>query len=117
VSELEIRRLEAADQTREFELGKFEVLKIGGLTIGRASYKPGWKWSQHVGGDPEARCQVEHVGMVVSGRAAVHMDDGTEVVMEPGDLFYVPPGHDSWVVGEDPYVSLHFLGAEGYAAD
>jgi mannose-6-phosphate isomerase-like protein (cupin superfamily) len=55
--------------------------------------------------------------MVVSGRAAVLMDDGTEVVMEPGDLFYVPPGHDSWVVGDEPYVSLHFMGAGDYAAD
>ena len=53
--------------------------------------------------------------MVVSGRAAVLMNDGSEIVMEPGDLFHVPPGHDSWVVGNEPYVSLHFLGAEEYA--
>jgi mannose-6-phosphate isomerase-like protein (cupin superfamily) len=117
MSELEIRRFEKADEVRRFERGRFEVLRLGGMTIGRASYEPGWKWSQHVGGDAEARCQVEHVGMVISGRAAVLMDDGTEVVMEPGDLFNVPPGHDSWVVGEEPYVSLHFLGADAYAGD
>jgi quercetin dioxygenase-like cupin family protein len=58
---------------------------------------------------------VEHVGYVVSGRAAVKMDDGEERVMEPGDFFYVPPGHDSWVVGNEPYISLHFLGSENYA--
>ena len=52
--------------------------------------------------------------MVVSGRAAVLMDDGTEVVMGPGDVFYVPPGHDSWVVGDEPYVSIHFMGADDY---
>jgi hypothetical protein len=57
------------------------------------------------------------VGLVVSGPAAVLMDDGTEVVMQPGHLFHVPPAHDSWVVGDEPYVSLHFMGAEAYAAD
>jgi mannose-6-phosphate isomerase-like protein (cupin superfamily) len=115
MSTVDIRRLERPDETREFELGRFEVVSLGGMTIGRAAYQPGWKWSTHVGRSPDARCEVEHVGMVVSGRAAVLMNDGTEVVMEPGDLFHVPPGHDSWVVGDEPYVSLHFLGAEEYA--
>jgi quercetin dioxygenase-like cupin family protein len=55
------------------------------------------------------------VGLVLSGRAAVKMDDGGERVMEPGDFFYVPPGHDSWVVGDEPYVSLHIMGSEDYA--
>ncbi len=63
-----------------------------------------------------ASCTVEHVGLVVSGRAAVAMDDGTKVVLTAGDLFYVPPGHDSWVVGDEPYVSLHLQGASDYAA-
>jgi mannose-6-phosphate isomerase-like protein (cupin superfamily) len=117
MSELEIRRLEQPDEVRRFERGSFEVLRLGGVTIGRARYEPGWRWSEHVGGNPDSRCQVEHVGMVLSGRAAVLMDDGTEVVMEPGDLFHVPPGHDSWVVGDEPYVSLHFLGADDYAGD
>jgi len=66
-----------------------------------------------VGGAPS--CQVEHVGLVVSGAAAILMDDGLERVMHAGDLFHVPPGHDSWVVGDESYVSLHFLGAEDYA--
>ena len=61
-------------------------------------------------------CQIEHVGLVLSGRAAVKMDDGAERMMSAGDFFYVPPGHDSWVVGDEPYVSLHILGSEGYAA-
>jgi quercetin dioxygenase-like cupin family protein len=60
-------------------------------------------------------CMVEHVGYVVSGRAAVKMDDGEERVMEPGDFFHVPPGHDSWVVGNEPYISLHVMGSENYA--
>jgi quercetin dioxygenase-like cupin family protein len=116
VERLEIRRFEQADEVRSFEHGVFELVRLGGLTVGRATYEPGWKWSSHVGSGPDDRCQVEHVGMVVSGRAAVLMDDGEERIMEPGELFHVAPGHDSWVVGDEPYVSLHFLGAGEYAA-
>jgi quercetin dioxygenase-like cupin family protein len=110
-----LTRFEEAGDVRRFERGAFELVSIGGMTVGRATYEPGWRWSEHVGDGPDDRCQVEHVGLVVSGRAAVLMDDGTELVMKPGDLFHVPPGHDSWVVGDEPYVSLHFLGAESYA--
>jgi quercetin dioxygenase-like cupin family protein len=85
------------------------------MTIGRASYDPGWRWSEDVGDSPDAMCQVEHVGWVVSGAAAVKMEDGIERVMHAGEFFYVPPGHDSWVVGDEPYVSLHLMGSEDYA--
>jgi quercetin dioxygenase-like cupin family protein len=118
MSELRIERFESPSETRTFEKGSFELVEVGGVTVGRASYEPGWKWSEHVGPTVGTdTCQVEHVGLVVSGQAAVLMDDGTEVVMKPGDLFYVPPGHDSWVVGDEPYVSLHFLGADEYASE
>lgn len=113
---IQIRRFEQADETRTFERGSFELVTIGGATIGRASYEPGWIWSEHVGkAVGEALCQVEHVGLVVSGRAAVKMVDGTEGMLTPGDLFSIGPGHDSWVVGDEPYVSLHLIGASGYA--
>jgi hypothetical protein len=115
--ELEIRRFDQPTEVRTFKKGAFELLAVGGLSIGRASYEPGWKWSEHVGPQVGAElCEVEHVGMVISGRAAVRMADGTELVMGPGDVFAIPGGHDSWVVGDEPYVSLHFLGASGYAA-
>ena len=88
------------------------------MTVGRASYEPGWKWSEHVSaiaGTP--LCEIEHVGMVLSGRAMAAMKDGSEIELAAGNLFYVPPiAHDSWVVGDEPYVSLHFLGAEQYAS-
>ena len=88
------------------------------MTIGRASYEPGWKWSEHVGAATGAKsCAVEHIGMVVSGRATAAMDDGRVIEMRAGDVFYIGPGHDSWVVGDEPYVSLHFMGAEKYAAE
>lgn len=111
-----LKRFESPDEVRKFEKGKFEVVRIGGMTIGRATYEPGWKWSLHVGPTVGTKsCQVEHVGMVVSGAAVAAMDDGKVIEMRAGDLFYIPPGHDSWVVGDTPYVSIHLLGAAQYA--
>ena len=111
-----IKRFEQPDEVRTFEKGYFEIVKIGSMTIGRASYEPGWKWSKHVGLTTGAvSCEVEHVGLVISGSAACQMNDGRYYEMKAGDLFYIGPGHDSWVVGNQPYVSLHFLGAEHYA--
>jgi mannose-6-phosphate isomerase-like protein (cupin superfamily) len=115
--EVILKRFEKPDEVRTFEKGKFELVHLGGMTIGRASYEPGWKWSEHVGRASGAKsCQVEHVGMVVSGRATAAMEDGRVIEMKPGDIFYIEPGHDSWVVGNEPYVSLHFMGAGEYAA-
>jgi hypothetical protein len=111
-----LKQFETPDEVISFEKGRFEKISLGGMIIGRAVYEPGWKWSTHIGLKSGAKlCQVEHVGLVVSGRATAAMEDGTIIEMRPGDLFYIPPGHDSWVVGSEPYVSLHFLGAEKYA--
>ena len=111
-----LKRFEQPDEVRKFEKGKFEIVRIGGMTIGRATYEPGWRWSLHVGPAVGASsCSVEHVGIVVSGRATAAMDDGAITEMRPGDVFHIAPGHDSWVIGDEPYVSLHFLGADHYA--
>jgi len=116
MGDIEIRRFESGDEIRMFEHGTFELVTLGGVTVGRASYEPGWVWSEHVGAATgQALCEVEHVGLVVSGRAAVKMRAGTEYELTQGDLFSVAPGHDSWVIGDEPYVSLHFLGAIDYA--
>jgi quercetin dioxygenase-like cupin family protein len=113
-----LKRFENPDETRVFEKGKFELVQIAGMTIGRATYEPGWKWSEHVGKAMGAKsCSVEHVGMVISGCATAAMDDGRVIEMQAGDVFYIPPGHDSWVVGDEPYVSLHFMGAGDYARE
>jgi hypothetical protein len=114
--EVILKRFETPDETRVFDKGKFEIVKIGGMTIGRASYEPGWKWSEHVSPVAGAPlCNVEHVGIVISGSAMAAMEDGSEVELVPGSLFYIPPvPHDSWVIGAQPYVSLHFLGSEHY---
>ena len=111
-----IKRFGKPDETRVFEKGRFEIVTLGGMTIGRATYEPGWKWSVHVGPrEKSASCKVEHVGIVVSGHAKVKMDDGREIDLRAGDCFYVAPGHDSWVVGDDLYVSIHLMGASDYA--
>ncbi len=112
-----LKRFEEPDEIRSFEKGRFELVTIGGITIGRATYQPGWKWSVHVGPAVGAdRCSVEHVGLVLSGHATAALADGRVFDLTPGVLFYVPPEpHDSWVVGGEPYVSLHFLGASHYA--
>jgi len=115
--DVDLRRFETPDETRLFEKGKFEIIRVGGVSIGRATYEPGWMWSKHVGpGVGAARCNVAHVGLVLSGVATAAFDDGRVIELRPGDLFHIPPvPHDSWVVGETPYVSLHFLGADDYA--
>jgi len=111
-----IKRFEQPDEIRTFEKGMYEVVHAGSMVIGRATYQPGWKWSQHVGPlTGTATCETDHIGMVISGHAKVLMNDGRELDLTAGDLFVIGPGHDSWVVGDEPYVSLHFLGANEYA--
>jgi hypothetical protein len=115
--DLELVNFDHPTEVRTFEKGRFELYAVGPTTLGRATYEPGWKWSEHVGAATgERSCQVEHVGLVLSGQAVAKMDDGREVVMRKGDFFYIPPGHDSWVIGDEPYVSLHIMGSETYAA-
>jgi quercetin dioxygenase-like cupin family protein len=115
--EVVLRRFESPDEVRVFAKGRLEIVKLGSMVLGRATYEPGWKWSLHVGPEVGAqRCTVEHIGMVVSGVATVAFDDGRVVELREGSLFHVPGvPHDSWVVGDRPYVSLHFLGADQYA--
>jgi quercetin dioxygenase-like cupin family protein len=113
---VDIRRFDSPDEVRTFEKGRFDIVRIGGITIGRASYDPGWRWSTHVGTAlGKKSCEVEHIGLVISGRATAAMDDGSITELKAGDLFHITPGHDSWVVGNEPYVSLHFMGAGEYA--
>jgi hypothetical protein len=112
-----LKRFEEPDEVREMVKGRFEIVRLGGMTLGRATYEAGWKWSEHVGPALGASmCEVEHVGLVLSGTAAAAFADGTVVELRAGETFYIPPvPHDSWVIGDEPYVSLHFLGADHYA--
>ncbi len=104
------------DETRTFEKGKAQLVKAGGVTIGRFTFEPGWKWSQHV--KPIAKtdsCQHTHAGYVVAGRLAVRLNDGSQHEFGPGDAHIVPSGHDAWVVGNEKVVLLDFQGAADYA--
>ena len=115
--EVVLKRFEDPDQVREFTRGRFELVNIGGVTIGRAIYEPGWRWSVDVGpGLGLKLCSVEHVGLVLEGTATAAFEDGRIWELRPGTLFHIPAEpHDSWVIGDEQYVSLHFLGAIHYA--
>jgi quercetin dioxygenase-like cupin family protein len=110
-----VKRFDNPDEVRSFTKGKFEIVHVAGVTLGRATYEPGWRWSEHVGRAlGQTSCDVEHIGLVIQGRATVAMNDGRVVELHPGDIFYVAPGHDSRVIGDEPYVSLHLSGAAAY---
>lgn len=108
--------LDRATDVRTFPHGQMQVVDVGAAVVGKAVFESGWRWSEHV--RPTAgtgSCQVRHVGCILSGRLAIRMDDGTEAVAGPGDVFVVPPGHDGWVVGDEPCVMLDWTGAGTYA--
>jgi uncharacterized cupin superfamily protein len=110
------KNLQKPDEIREFPKGKMEVVKVGDLVFGKATFEPGWKWSECV--KPIAKtdsCQVNHNGLVLSGRMHIRMDDGSETEIGPGDVFVCPPGHDAWIVGNEPCVAYDFSGAAIYA--
>ena len=114
--DLILRRFEEPDEVREFPYGRFEIITIAGMTIGKATYEPGWKWSEHAGKAlGKSYCEVEHLCLALSGKVTVAFEGEPVQVMTPGTLFYVSTKpHDSWVVGEESYVSIHFLGASEY---
>ena len=110
------KNLTTPDETRRFGHGEMAVVNVGGITVGRSVFDPGWRWSTDV--RPIAgtnSCQIAHAGYIIAGRLSVRMDDGTEVVFGPGDAFVVAPGHDAWVVGDQPCVALDWAGSAEYA--
>lgn len=112
---LQRKRFTEPAETRQFARGRVDVVELDDVVVGRMSYEPGWRWSVDV--KPIAgteRCQNHHVGVTLSGRFRVEMIDGTELEVGPGDVFEFPPGHDGWVVGEEPWVSVDFAGMRNY---
>lgn len=112
------KSLESPDERRPFEggMGELEVVDIEGGTVGRGTFQPGWKWSEHV--KPMAgtdSCEAAHLGYAVSGRMKIVMDDGEELEIHPGDVVVIPPGHDAWVVGDEPCVLIDWQGFTDYA--
>jgi len=113
---VEFKDFSAPDETRTPDHTTVEVVKLAGGEIGRYTFQPGWRWSEHikpiVGGDS---CQTHHVGVLLSGRMGVETDDGTKGEVEPGSIYSIPPGHDGWVIGDEPCVTIEFQGAASYA--
>jgi hypothetical protein len=110
------KRFDEADEHRLFPRGTMNVVTVGGVTLGLSRLEPGWRWSENL--KPIAKtdsCQVEHLVFMVSGRMHARLDDGTEGEFVAGDVGYIPPGHDGWVVGDEPAVFLEIAGADMYA--
>ena len=110
------KSLSSPDETRTFDKGKVELATLSGVTFGRAVLNPGWKWSQHV--KPIAKtesCLAPHTQYVISGRLHIAMDHGEAFDLGPGDAAVIPPGHDAWVVGNEPFVSIDVTGMTHYA--
>jgi quercetin dioxygenase-like cupin family protein len=110
--------LDAPEEVRPFvgDSGQVELVNLAAGPVGRATFKPGWRWSQHV--KPIAgtdSCQAAHTGYFVSGRMKVVMDDGAEVEYGPGDFAIMPPGHDAWIVGDEDCVVIDWQGFADYA--
>jgi quercetin dioxygenase-like cupin family protein len=116
MAKLESKSLDQPDETRPVDKGNVQIVELDGATVMRTTFEPGWRWSESV--KPKVgteSCEVHHVGYVISGRMHVRMDDGQELEVGPGDVLQIPPGHDAWIVGDEPYVGLDFKGGAEYA--
>jgi hypothetical protein len=116
IERADVRNFQDADEVREFPNGRLELVTVGGVTIGRATLYHGWKWSESV--QPIVKtdsCEMSHLQYQLSGVMRVRMDDGTEFESRAGDVTFFPPGHDAWVVGDEPVVVVDFQGMREYA--
>lgn len=118
MAQVEIKNIATPDETRTFEKGRIEIVNVGKVTFAKVTFEPGWRWAECVkplvGTDT---CQTTHWGFGIAGRIHVLMDDGTEFETGAGDAVIIPPGHDAWVVGEEPYVSIDLDPADYAKAD
>jgi len=117
MASMEKKSLDSPDETLPSAKSNFEIVNLGGMTIGRATVEPGWRWSEDE--KPSAgttSCQIPHLGYVIAGRMRFKMDDGAELEVGPHDVVVVPPGHDAWVAGDEPFVVLDFGGATQYGS-
>ena len=116
VTKLETKKLDSPDEVRTPNRTRVEIVRMEGFTLGRFNFEPGWRWSECV--KPVVKtetCQVSHVGYVVSGRITVQMKDGTKKTVSAGESYSIPPGHDAWVEGTEPFVGIEVMSAEQYA--
>jgi mannose-6-phosphate isomerase-like protein (cupin superfamily) len=116
VDKFEAKSHNSPDETRTPDKTRVEIVRLEDFTIGRLTLEPGWQWSEcikpHVHTDS---CQLSHVGYAVSGSLVVRLEDGTEMTINAGDSYTIPPGHDAWNEGDKPFVAIEVLSAEQYA--
>lgn len=112
-----LQRFDAADDVRDLPLARFELVRLGGMTLGRATCQPGWRWSEHVGpAVGAARCSAELAGFVLGGHATVEMDDGATFALAPGTIFHIPArAYDCRVVGDEPFAAVLVVGADRFS--
>lgn len=116
MAKLKVKKFGKPDELRKFDRGKLSLLNFRSTTVGRAVLEPGWKWSKHVKPISKAKsCEAPHFQYHVSGVLHIRMDDGTEADVGPGEISWVPPGHDAWVVGVEPVILIDFQGMVDYA--
>ena len=116
MSTMEKKNFTKPDQSRTFDKGRVDLVALGGITFGRATLQPGWKWSTCVKPLVNTKsCEAPHLQYHVSGKLAVRMDDGSEATFGPGEVSLLPPGHDAWVVGNEPCVVIDISGMGEYA--
>jgi hypothetical protein len=116
MQEMAHQSFDQPEERREFPNGEAQIISIGGAQVGRMIFRPGWRWSKDV--KPIAgtdSCEAPHFQYHVTGQLAIRMDDGTEMVANPGDVTSLPSGHDAWVVGDEPVVVVDWYGASNYA--
>jgi hypothetical protein len=118
MKKMEQKNLGSPDEIRSFPKGKVEVAKVADVTFGRFTLLPGWKWSESV--KPITKtdsCQIPHTQYIITGKLHVRMDHGQELEFKAGDVAIIPPGHDAWVVGNEPVTAIDFTGGVGYAVN
>ncbi len=118
MARIELKGFNKPDEVRTFSKGKVELVNLGDATVGRATFEPGWRWSTCV--KPLAKtnsCEAPHFHYQISGTMRIRMDDGTEVECKAGDVAIIPPGHDAWVVGNEPVIGVDFQGMRNYAKE
>jgi quercetin dioxygenase-like cupin family protein len=116
VNGFERKSHESPDERRTPPNTQVDIVRLEGFTLGRFTFQPGWRWSEHIkpiaGGES---CQLSHVGYAVSGRIGIRLPDGREETIGAGESYTIPPGHDGWVVGDEPFVGIELMSAEQFA--
>ena len=116
MTRMQKKKFSQPDEVREFPQGRIELVTLGTVTFGRGTFLPGWKWSTSVKPLVHTKsCEAPHLQYHVSGRLHIVMDDGSEDEFGPGDVSLLPPGHDAWVVGNEPAVVIDITGMVNYA--